>query len=836
MGFGSPVSRRDTYWRQESKKRLDLNNVTSRPSLFTLSLKVGLFLISASTLLFEINLSRIFSVTQFYHFAFLIVSLALFGYGASGTFLTVFPRFGRSNPQNALAWLALGISVSIVGSYILTNLIPFDSFSIAWDRKQIGYLMLQFISLSTPFFFNGLATGLLLDIFSEEVSQVYAINLIGSSFGCIGALISPSVFGGAGTVILSALLALIASIGVQITLIKYQLWIALITLPSVLLLVWFGSDLRLRIIGESTNPILDLNISPYKSISYALQYPKAEIISQKWNSFSRVDVVESLGIRSLPGVSFHYTDAPPQQYGLFIDGDNLSPIILTESDLGLTTFLPLSVAFKLRPEGKTLILNPRGGLDALVALHEGRGQITIVEDNDLVVSAVSHIYDDDRVRVIVDGERNFLRRSQDSFDVIVLSLSDSYHPVRSGAYSLGENYRYTVEGIEDALSDLSPDGILVISRWLQVPPSEWLRTFVVAVEALEQMGLSPGEHVVGFRTFNIGVLLLKVSPFTFAEENLIKQFARERAFDLVIAPGITPEDVNQFNILNAPLYFNAFKGYLNAENRKEWVEEYPFDVSPSTDDRPFFNHYFKWSQFEQIAVEFGKVWQPFGGAGFFVILILFTMSLFLAIVIILIPILFSQFFLREGRNLLQIPKTTRRAAFFYFGCIGLGYLLIEIPLIQKFILFLGQPAYSFATVVFTILLFSGIGSQNSHKVSDRKAIICLIIGTYLTILVLPLIIKLTLGFSLVWRLILSVAIIAPIGFLMGIPFPKGITQIRKEASSLIPWVWGINGAISVVSSILAVLLTLSFGFWWVFILGVSAYAGAFFAQKSLDYS
>jgi hypothetical protein len=800
----------------------------------SIPIKVGLFLISTATLLFEINLSRIFSITQFYHFAFLIVSLALLGFGASGTFLTVFPKFGRKNPQNTIAWLAFGISVSMVGSYILTNLIPFDSFSIAWDRNQIANLVLHFISLSIPFFFNGLAMGLLLNNFSERVNQVYAVNMIGSSIGCIGALLSPSLLGGVGTVTLSAFLAIIASLSIKILHIQNDLRSTPIVIPSLLVLILLVSDLGLRITGGPTHPLLDLSISPYKSVSYALQYPESEITSQKWNSFSRVDIVESLGIRSLPGVSFNYKNPPPSQYGLFIDGDNLSPIVLPGSDMSFTNFLPLSAVFQLRPDGKTLILNPRGGLDVFTALNEGNGEITVIEDNELVVSAVSHVYANQRIHVVVEGERSFLRRSQDTFDVISFSLNDSYHPVRSGAYSLGENYRYTVEGLSDALTRLESDGILVISRWLQVPPSEWLRSFIILIDALEKNGMTPSEHLVGFRTFNIGVLLCKATPFTDKEVNLMKNFVRERAFDLVIAPKISFDDVNQFSILNEPLYFNAFQGYLEARSREDWMDEYPFEVTPLTDDKPFFNHYFKWSQFERIAFEFGKTWQPFGGAGFFIILILFVISLILAILIILLPIFFSRLFIQHRNINENISNSTRQAAFAYFGCIGLGYLLIEIPLIQNFILFLGHPAYSFSITLFAILLFSGIGSQYSHKFSHRNAIISVILATLLTLLYLPVIFNLSLGLSLGWRLILSIVIIAPVGFFMGMPFPKGITQLSSVASDLIPWVWGINGATSVVSSILAVLLALSFGFKWVLILGIVAYGGALLSQKGIQ--
>jgi hypothetical protein len=314
---------------------------------------------------------------------------------------------------------------------------------------------------------------------------------------------------------------------------------------------------------------------------------------------------------------------------------------------------------------------------------------------------------------------------------------------------------------------------------------------------------------------------------------MLKDFTSKRAYDLVFTPHITPEEVNRYNILGKPLYYDAFIGYLEADSREEWLSDYPYEVSPPTDNNPFFSHYFKWSQAEKISSEFGKTWQPFGGAGFFVVLVLLILSLIIANLLILLPIILTQIRANKNSNLKKSQNSLRWAAFFYFGCIGLGYLLIEIPLIQQFILYLGHPAYSMATVLFSILLFSGIGSQNSHKIPHRTALISLIFVAIFTSIILPQIFVLTLGLPLIGRIGLSVFSLAPLGFLMGIPFPKGIARLRKSDPSLITWVWGINGAASVVSSILAVLLALSFGFTFVVIIGVLSYTGAFLSQEKL---
>ena len=780
--------------------------------------------------MFEINLTRLFSVSQFYHFAFMIVSLALLGNGASGTVLTLLPK-KKQNIDKNLRTLSFLTLVSILGAYLITNWIPFDSFSIAWDRRQIGYLGLNLLALAMPFFFTGMATGLLLSIYSKEAEKVYAVNLIGAAIGCVLALLTPTFVGGEGTVLLSCILAAF-SVLFPMRLTKQPIGQKIIAIISVGIILLGTYDLYARALKSSQVLIPEIKLSPYKSLSYALQYPDAEIISQEWNPYSRVDIVSSTSFRSLPGVSFWYLQLPPSEHGLFIDGDNLNPIVVPGESLEFTNYLPGALAYQLHPGARTLILEPRGGLDVLTAMNEGADTITVVEANNLIISKILHIYQNPDIEVVNETDRSFLRRSRDYFDVIILSLVDTYHPVGSGAYSLAENYSYTVESFRDALNRLSPDGILVVNRWLQVLPSEWLRTFILAATVLEENGDEPGEHIIALRSFNTGVLFIKKSPFTGEELSIVRTFASERAFDLVFLPDIQLDEVNKYANLKEPIYYQTFIDYLSANSAEDWLDHYPYDVSPPTDDHPFFGHYFKWSQTGQIIAELGKTWQPFGGAGYLVVLILLALAFVLTVVLIFLPLLIGSRS-TSRLNFQGLPHGVLLASIAYFGLIGFAYLFVEIPFFQSFILYLGQPTYALTTVLFSILLFSGIGSHLSQRIDHRKALLGLVALIFVVLWLFPNIIELSLGFSFAIRVLVTVLVLAPLGILMGIPFPSGIKIVERTAPELIPWVWGINGAASVLSSILSMLLALSFGFKMVLITGALCYAGAWFVVPRL---
>ena len=800
----------------------------------------GLFLLSASTLAFEINLTRLFSVAQFYHFAFLIVSLALLGFGASGTYLVLFPRRESQHAGERAFWFALACSASLTGAYLLVNWLPFDSFKIAWDARQVFFFVLNYLALATPFFFSGLAVGSLLAAFPHKTSQLYGANLLGSAAGCAAALAAPGLLGGEGIVALCSGLAAVAAMcftgGPQMRvhppLSKRG---AAGTAVLLGLLIFCGLDLGLRMSTGSPIPWMQLRLSPYKSLSYALQYPGARLISQRWNAISRVDVVRSPGIRSLPGLSYRYLEAPPAEDGLLVDGDELSPVLLPGYETGFAAYLPAAIAFELRPGANTLVLEPRGGLDVITALALGAGQATAVEANPLVVEAAAESYNQAGVRLVVDSGRSYTRRAGEDFDVILLSLAQSYHPVRSGVYSLGEDYRYTVESFEDAMNRLAPEGLLVASRWLQTPPSEELRAFALAVQAVEGTGGDPRRQIVAFRGYNTATILVKNGFFSNQELEAIRQFAATRAFDLIFAPDLRPEETNRYNILPEDTYAQSFQALLDAQPRQAFYKAYPFEIEPPSDDRPFFGHYFRWSQTGQVLAELGKTWQPFGGAGYLAVLALLALVSILAALLILLPAAALQ--LKQGSD----PKpnndperSSTASILFYFAMIGLAYLLVEIPLMQRFILYLGQPAYALATVLFTLLLFSGLGSLASQRIPLRLGLGLLVLLLISLPVWLPRITDLSLGASLPARLGLTVLMLGPLGLLMGTAFPNGIAWgvARQGSPALIPWIWATNGSFSVVASVLAALLALSFGFNWVLRLGALCYALAWLAVRA----
>lgn len=783
-------------------------------------MSLGLFLLSAAALAFEVNLTRIFSVAQFYHFAFMTVSLALLGFGASGTLLSLIPGLAR-RPVRTLVILSWGFALTAVGSYCLTLLVPFDSFRVALSPGQWGVLALHYLALSCPFLCAGGAVGLLLTLRPERVGRTYAANLAGSAAGCVLAVTAPTLVGAEGVVLLSAALAGLASISFAVK--RGGRGVRFLALQATLVLVVLFAAWRLP-------AFLELRLSPYKGLSYAFRYPDARLLLRGWNGFSRVDVVEATAIRSLPGQGFGCTGQPPPQRGLFVDGDDLSPItqVTDPADLRpLTDCLLSTLPYRLRPGARALVVEPRGGFDLLVALAEGAERVTAVEPNPLVVGAVQaqgpwagELYDHPQVELFQEEGRAFLARSGPHYDVIHLSSPGTYRPITSGAYSLAEDQRHTVEGFVAALHRLDEGGLLVVVRWLQVPPSESLRAFALAVEAVERSGGDPDQSLVALRSYNQMLILARQGPFTDQELEQVRAFAASRFFDLVYAPGIQPEEVNRFNVLPAPDYYRAFVDLLEAEDRSAWLAAYPYDVAPPSDDRPFFGHFFRWRQVREVLAMAGHVWQPFGGAGYLVLLGLLGVATAAAGVLVLLPL--------AGLRSTQpaLPRVRAFARLSPFGLLGLAYLLVEIPLLQRFILFLGQPAYAMATVLGVLLLFSGLGSLLSARVPPGLGMGILIGLVLLCWAGLPLLSGSLLALSFPARLAVAVAGLAPLGTLMGMPFPRYLTLLQEEAPGLLPWAWGVNGALSVIASILAALVALSWGFGAVLALGALCYLGA----------
>jgi spermidine synthase len=754
----------------------------------------------------------------------MVVSLALLGFGASGTLLAVWPGLGTRNPLRVLTWTGWAFAGTALGSHLLTVYLPFDSFRVALDARQWGVLALHYLALSLPFLCSGLAVGLLLSAFPERSNMVYGANMVGSGIGCLLAMALPAAVGGEGVVLLAGALAIAAastwaSVGPASPLARSLSWV----IHLIALLLLLASALALP-------EWVEVRLSPYKSLSYALLYPDAERISQRWNSVSRVDVVRSSSIRSLPGSGFACTERPPAQLGLTVDGDGLAPISHVSpgfKELPYSDCLLTALPYRLRPGARALVLEPGGGFDVLVALAETGRKVTTVIANPLVARAVreqgawaGNVYDDARVHVVEEEGRSYVRRTQAFYDVIDLALTAPQRTIASGAYSLAEDYAYTVEAFVDYLARLDEDGLLVITRWLQTPPSESIRAFALAVEAIERAGGDPQTNLAALRSYRQMLILVRRTPFTRQELASIRRFAEERRFDLVYLPDQRPDEVNRFNVLPEPAYHDAATAVLDAASRRAWFRAYPFDVRPPTDDHPFFGHFFRWRQLPEVLAAAGYTWQPFGGAGYVVPLVLLGFAVLFAGLLILLPLVIVE------RGTLARKGGWRLLA--YFGLLGLAYLGVEIPLMQQFGLFLGHPTWSMATVLFCILLFSGLGGWLSPHVPLRAALLGVpaLVGAYA--LGLPLLFQWTLALPLWGRLGVSVVALAPLGLLMGMPFPRGVARLRER--SQVAWAWASNGALSVVASILAALVSLSWGFTAVLLLGAAGYLVAIAAR------
>ncbi len=829
------------------------------------ALYAGIFLVSAAMLALEIILTRLFAVTQWYHLAFISVSVALLGLGSGGTWLALHPPERDRRLQQCqtaeerdqvllgrLAPIAALFAGGILLAYLAINHVPFDSYRLAWERRQLLYLAVYYTALVVPFFFSGLGVGLTLAAWPRKANAIYAANLAGSAAGSLAVLAAIPLLGGPGAVLSTAALAMLAAAVFAVGAASVQSHRCLRAQPIVCCLPLLrpaflaGLSAVCCLLSLHTPRLFDLRLSPYKTLSTSMLLPDARSVLSRWNAFSRVDVVESTAIHSAPGLSLSFAGPLPRQLALTVDGGNQSPItcIAGPADELFLDHLPTALPYLLRPQARALVIEPRGGLDLWVALRGGASSVVALESNPLVVQAVRQAgagcgavpYDDARVEVVPEEARSYLRRSPERYDIVLLSLSDTYQPVVSGAYSLSEAYAYTREAFEDYVGHLGEDGVLVITRWIQSPPSEELRAFVLLAEALQRAAVGdPSAHLVAFRTWSTATILARRTPFRREEIDLLIEFCTARSFDLIYYPGITAAETNRYNVLFDTLHYDTFRQALTSAGRQELLRSYAYEVSAPGDDRPFFFHYFKWGQTRAILQQLGKTFQPFGGSGFLILVALLALSLVLSLVLILLPLAVRGQGVRTATGVSPgdpgglLSAATAPCAFgmgfcclLYFFLLGLGYLFVEMPLLQQFILFLGQPAYSFSLVLFSILFFAGLGSL-AARLSLRRLLPLLVMVILAYPLLLPRLFALAIGWPLPLRLLAAVLSLGPIGFLLGQPLPGGIRLLEERGAGWIPWAWAVNGCASVLSSILAVLGAVTWGFSRVLLAGALTY-------------
>jgi len=769
---------------------------------------VGIFLLSAATLALEVALTRVFSLTQWYHFAFMAVAIALLGFGASGSFLSVV-RTIRGQRWTRLG--AGGFVVATLAAYAATNIIPFDAYRLAIDHVQVLYLGLYILVLTIPFFFSGLALVALLSAHPDRSGAIYGANLAGSGAGCLLALATLNAVAPGNTAFVIAGLGMLAL--AAFTWQDRPRW----RLPIILAV----GGLLILLLAPHPPELFDVRLSPYKALSVVTSFQDSRHVLSRWNAFSRIDVVEGPAIHSAPGLSMVFGGQIPSQPALTVDGDNLHTIPLTTPDDPASTYadyLPTAVPFRLRPAARTLILQAGTGLDVLVAWRNGAASVIAVEANPLVVEVTramgAPVYGG-RTQVVVDSGPSFLARNHNQFDMIIVSLPESFRAVASGDFSLSENYIYTVETIENLYRHLAADGLLVVTRWAQWPPSEDLRAAALVASALRKAGVQDvAGQVVAFRSFQTVTIMARRGRFTLSEIAALRREWDALNYDAVYYPGMSAEDANHFIVLPDTRQHDAFVALLHNMP----LPEQPFDISPPSNDRPFFFHLFRWSQMGAIVRSLGKSWQPFGGAGYLVLVVLLIIAAAISIVLILLPL--------HLRPAPQPARSRQRWLWLvYFGLLGLGFLFVEMPLMQRYILFLSQPVYATAVVLFSLLLSSGAGSMFSARLTQRLARLFVLLppAVYLYPRLADLLLSLSLSLPLALRLVLGGVSLLPLGFVLGMLFPWGIRRVEMDMPGFAPWAWAANGCASVISSVLAVMIAVSAGFSSVLLIGTVSY-------------
>ncbi len=738
---------------------------------------LGVALVSLATLVLELTLTRLFSATMFYHFAFLAISLALFGSGASGVFLYVLrPRLDEARTARLLAiFSALFAAATVVGLVVILKH-PLNP--AAPGLGTLASLAWIYGAAALPFFFSGCVITLAITAWAPQISRLYLFDLAGAAFGCLLLVPTLGALGAIDTVLSVAVVALLGGL-----LLSGQRFL----LPLVAVAV------ALVPLNRATGL---LALSESKGLS------EQGILFSRWNSFSRVTVVQP-------------EDADRQL--IFIDSDAATVIYRDGSDPSRHPELRDRVeglAYHLGGRDKVLIIGPGGGVDVVIARLHGASDVTAVELNPLVARDVmssepflsfsGRLYQQPGVRLEVDDGRSFLRRSRDQHDLIVATMVDTWAATAAGAFALSENNLYTVEAFSDYLERLAPDGILSMTRWHQSPPDQLLRLVSLGREVLRARGApEPARHFVIVRGPHEGMpltsatVLLKKSPFTPAEVERAEAFARRLGLELLYTPRTRPP--------------NDLTRLITAADPADVWRSFESNIAPPRDNSPFFFQTVRLEKLVSRRWSFGE-WRR-TNLGTVVLFGLVGITALLVAAFILGPLLLVR------SRLKATPRRGRLAFLLYFATLGAGFIVVEVVLLQKCVLFLGHPAYALTVVLFAILLFSGVGSFLSGRFRDDalpralRLSMLLVVGLIVaTVLALsPLFYRLV-HLDASWRVPITVLALAPLGLALGIPMPTGIRILAQRAPELIPWAWGVNGAASVLGSVGAIALAMVWGF------------------------
>ena len=835
------------------------------------SLLLGIATISAATLAVQILQTRLFSVLLWHHLTYMVVTVTLLGFAAGGSLLAIFPRLAKlgGDARIACSLCCSLFALTLIGSFVILTHNPLDTLDIEKDRIQYFYLFLHYAYLIIPFVFSGLAIAISLQAYRAAVHRTYLWNLMGSGIGTLLFVLLIRDLGGAGSLFFYASLG--AAGGYLCVLSSKQGLARVARLLAICGCLLWPVTLVLPELRESLVPI---EPAKSKAFTHASEiYPEITSLLQEqdkdfptpdqnlsktiWSPLCRIDTLavpvqpaHAKKDRADPG------SGPRSQIHVFQDGDAPTMIwskkLAEEHDYAAHFY---GLGYQLVSAPKVLVIGPGGGNDVETALHHGASSVTAVDINADILALVQdtfaeyagNIYQHPKVRVINAEGRSFLRRSDEKYDLLQMSGTDTYSAMASGSYIFSESYLYTEEAFEDFFEHMEDDGIISIIRFRFEPPRETLKLVATAARVLRTIGIEDStKHIMVINQEDRQALDLAKALKT-KHEKYLKQPLRY-SVTLLRKTAFTPEDVKKIETALVPmntspavtheLYYaagtrddkdNEYDSLLRAmakgqESEQRFHRDYPFSTIPATDDKPFFFNFYSWSDVKFTGSKSAADYTALTGSepiGLYILAALLLQTGIATLLLVILPLFRLGFTRKTGTE-------SRVRVFGFFLFLGLAYLLVEIATIQRFVLYLGHPTYSLTVVLASFLIFSGLGSAWAGKrnAGPRFASIAAIFVVVLLLvhtLILPGFLNATLAAASGWRILLAVLWIAPLAFAMGIPFPTGLKTVATESDSMLPWAFGINGAASVLASILSIIIAMELGFTTVFLTATALY-------------
>ncbi|MDQ3837433.1 MAG: hypothetical protein M3270_10970 [Thermoproteota archaeon] len=765
----------------------------------------GIFLVALSGLVLEVAITRIFSAAIWYHFAFVAVSVALVGLGASG--LVVQYRVKKLQGR----WAE---NLTLYAAWGITMFVPITLFVMHALASQVIYLPLFMVLFSVPFFLIGIIISSAFNAFASVAGRLYAADLVGASAGALLVVLFLVLTGGEGATLVVGLIASIGSVIFSRIAKNIKKTIASLAFVAFAIsLIFLNQATQIFAIPTDPSAQKDLPI-------YLREHPGSKIVKTQWNSFSRIDVVE--GGSSSEGLVAK----------VFIDGGAGTNIISWDGNISSRQELPTwmqYLPFRMMQDPKVLVIGSGGGRDVIASLVSGSKDVTSVEINPIIYDTVKsygdragNVYTHENVRSYIDEGRSFITRSSEKYDIIYIPFVDTWASVASGGLSVSENFLYTTQGFQQYYDHLSERGKIVTVRWLIDAP-RFVSTYA---KLLEQNGIPQDQlyrHLIMVTSDSytqdpsVTMTIFSKAPFTDEEIKYFSESFSRYDYKPILLPG---------KAMREP-YSALLSGEINLD---QFYNMFPTKVYPVADDNPYF-------------LSFEKPLPP-------AVEVLLYASIGIVAIFLFVPFAWIKGRGRgseEEEDDIQLEDSSSKKSEIriahiipYFAALGVGFILIELALLQKLILLMGNPTMTFALLLFTLLLLSGAGSLLSSRIAkNNMKNLTFVIGGIaglgiFYVIFLPSIIYATIAQPIEFKAVISIAILAPIGFMMGMPLPTGMRLLKVHRPDFIPWMWAINGAFSVLGAVLAIALGIMFGSSLAMMLGILIYLvalGISFASK-----